>query len=124
MDTQKDDRLERRISELTKWLIAHVRNDITVDGPRTVTPDRVWRLKDADGRIVHVLRVTELALDGERDLGKDLTQQQWLDRWANRDASGSDQTACSNPARFADQRSDDQRLPSDPRLVSKTRGAL
>ncbi len=80
MDTQKDDRLERRISELTKWLIAHVRNDITVDGPRTVTPDRVWRLKDANGRIVHVLRVTQLALDGERDLGKDLTQQ-WLERW-------------------------------------------
>ncbi len=80
MTTQKDDRLERRISELTKWLIAHVRNDITVDGPRTVTPDRVWRLKDANGRIVHVLRVTQLALDGERDLGKDLTQQ-WLERW-------------------------------------------
>ena len=79
MTTQKDDRLERRISELTKWLIAHVRNDITVDGPRTLTEDRVWRLKDADGRIVHVLRVTELALDGERDLGKDLTQ--WLDLW-------------------------------------------
>ncbi len=81
MDTQKDDRLERRISELTEWLIAHVRDDITVDGPHGATEDRDWRLRYADGRIVHVLRVTELALDGERDLGKDLTQQQWLDRW-------------------------------------------
>jgi hypothetical protein len=79
MTTQKDDRLERRISELTKWLIASIRDDITVDGPHRVTEDRTWRLKDADGQIVHVLRVTELALDGERDLGKDLTQ--WLDLW-------------------------------------------
>ncbi len=55
MDTQKDDRLERRISELTKWLIARVRDDITVDGPHGLTEDRTWRLKDKDGRIVYVL---------------------------------------------------------------------
>ncbi len=53
-------------SELTEWLIAHVRDDITVHGPDEATEDRVWKLKDADGRIVHFLRVTELALDGER----------------------------------------------------------
>ena len=79
MDTQKDDCLGRRIAELTDWLVAHVPDGITVVGPHRVTEDRTWRLKDADGQIVHVLRVTELALDGERDLGKDLTQ--WLDLW-------------------------------------------
>lgn len=83
MTTQKEDRLERRISELTDWLVAHVPDGITVDGPHgnLDTDDRRWRLKDADGRTSHRLRVTERALDGGRDLGKDLTKQQWLDLW-------------------------------------------
>lgn len=83
MTTQKGDRLERRITELTDWLVAHVPDGITVDGPYgDLDMDDVrWRLKDTDGRISHRLRVTERALDGERDLIDDLTQQRWLDRW-------------------------------------------